>query len=345
VEMTDRLIQAAQERVAVSDQSSIGECRRSAKRVAEGYRFDEASVGRICIIATEIATNIFRHAGSGCVLLQTLDDGIQPELEILGIDQGPGMNNVDECMRDGFSTTGTAGQGLGAVSRLSTTFDLFSQPDQGTVVLSRTKGKAISPLVSAPTAGLQFGAICLAVAGEIECGDCWRLAASAAQIGMLVVDGLGHGPLAARAAKDAAAGFEPKPLDEPQSLVQTLHRALSGTRGAAAASALLNTENRRVAFAGVGNICGAVVTAERSRGMVSHNGILGVNLLRTQQFEYDWPIGSLVVMHSDGMSARWDLKAYPGLMQRHPAIIAGLLFRDFARSRDDVSVLVVSHTP
>jgi anti-sigma regulatory factor (Ser/Thr protein kinase) len=332
-----------QERVAVSDQSSIGECRRNAKRIAEGYGFDEASVGRVCIVATEIATNIVRHAGSGCVLLQMLDDGIRPELEILGIDRGPGMNNVDQCMRDGFSTAGTAGQGLGAVSRLSTTFDLFSQPEQGTVVLSRTAGKTSTPLVPAPHAGLQFGAICLAVAGEIECGDCWRVAESATRIGMLVIDGLGHGPLAASAANGAAASFKPKPLDEPQSLMQTFHRALSGTRGAAAASALLDTEKRRVAFAGVGNISGAVVTTERSRGMVSHNGILGVKLLRTQQFEYDWPVGSHVVMHSDGMSARWDLKSYPGLMQRHPAIIAGVLFRDFARSRDDVSVLVVSH--
>jgi Stage II sporulation protein E (SpoIIE) len=124
-----------------------------------------------------------------------------------------------------------------------------------------------------------------------------------------------------------------------------LHRALSGSRGAAAACAQLDVENRRVTYSGVGNICGSVVASERSRGMVSHNGILGVKLLRTQQFEYDWPTGSCVVMHSDGMSARWDLKAYPGLMGRHPAVVAGVLFRDYGRDRDDVSVLVVSHTP
>ena len=341
--MIDRVISGVQEQVAISDQSAIGECRRSARRMAEGYGFDEASVGRICIIATEIATNILRHAGSGCVLLQVLDDGVRPELEILGIDRGPGMNDVDQCMRDGFSTAGTAGQGLGAVSRLSTTFDVHSLPERGTVIVSRTTGKAATKLLAAPPVGFQLGAICLAVAGEIECGDCWRVGQSTTLISMLVADGLGHGPLAAAASKDAASKFESKPFDEPQSIMNSFHQALSGSRGAAAACALLDVENRRIAFSGVGNICGSVVTTERSRGMVSHNGILGVKPLRTQQFEYDWPAGSCVVMHSDGISARWDLKAYPGLMGRHPAIIAGVLFRDYGRARDDVSVLVVSH--
>ena len=71
--------------------------------------------------------------------MQVLDDGTNQEFELLAIDQGPGMRDVDACMRDGHSTAGTAGCGLGAVLRLSGTFDLFSAPGQGTVVLSRTE--------------------------------------------------------------------------------------------------------------------------------------------------------------------------------------------------------------
>jgi hypothetical protein len=120
-----------------------------------------------------------------------------------------------------------------------------------------------------------------------------------------------------------------------------LHGALFGTRGAAGACALLDTARAKIAYAGVGNIAGTVMTAARSRGMVSHNGTLGMQLLRSQQFEYDWPGDACVVMHSDGLSARWSVGSYPGLFMRHPAVIAAVLYRDHGRQRDDATVLVV----
>ena len=344
--MTARIISGTQVSVAVTDASAVGECRRSAQALAESYGFDGLSIGRISIIATEIATNILRHAGTGTVLIQMLDDTVEPELEILGIDRGPGMTNIDSCMRDGFSTGGTAGTGLGAVARLSMTFDVFSAPGQGTVLLSRstrTPRESRAAQTTKPT--LEMGAISVAVAGEIECGDSWRIADGGAAIGMLMADGLGHGPLAAAAAKAAVLAFVLKPLDPPASIMTTLHRAASGTRGLAAACALLHPDEATVDYAGVGNICGSVVTEGRQRGMVSHNGTLGMQLLRTQQFEYQWPIDSLIVLHSDGLSARWNMELYPGLIQRHAAIIAGILYRDFARERDDATVIVARRRP
>jgi anti-sigma regulatory factor (Ser/Thr protein kinase) len=342
--MTVRIIAGSQSRVAVSDESGIGECRRSAKRLADGYRFDEVSVGRISIMATELATNIVRHAGRGEMLMQVLDDGMIPELELLAIDHGPGMQDVDACMRDGYSTGGTAGQGLGAVSRLSSTFDVFSAAGQGTVVLSRThrKGDAARDCANRQTS-LELGAICVAVAGEIECGDTWCVADDGSLSSLMVADGLGHGAFAAVASQAAAAAFTASPFAGPSVSMQNFHRALSGTRGAAAACALLQLAALKVDYAGVGNISGSIVTRDSARGMVSHNGTLGLQLLRAQQFEYEWPLGSRVVMHSDGLSARWSISAYPGLHLRHSAVIAGVLYRDFARRRDDVTVLVACH--
>jgi anti-sigma regulatory factor (Ser/Thr protein kinase) len=339
--MTGRIITGSQVRVTLSDDSDIGECRRSAKRLADGYQFDEVSAGRICIIATELATNIVRHAGRGEILMQVLDDGMNPELEVLAIDAGPGMQDVDACLLDGYSTGGTAGHGLGAVSRLSNTFDLFSIPDRGTVVLSRSersRGSSREPAVR--RSSLELGAISVAVAGEIECGDTWRIADGGSLVSIFVADGLGHGPLAASASQAAVAVFSARPFDAPSLMMQNCHRALSGTRGAVAACALLHCGEARLDYAGVGNIAGMVVTRESSRGMVSHNGTLGVQLLRTQQFDYQWPLGSRVVMHSDGLSARWSVSAYPGLHLHHSAVIAGVLYRDFVRRRDDVTVVV-----
>jgi anti-sigma regulatory factor (Ser/Thr protein kinase) len=340
--MTARLILGASPaRLDVREQSDIGECRRSAKRLAETYGFDEDGIGKVGIVATELATNVVRHGGGGEMLLQVLDDGIAPQVEMLAIDGGLGMRDVEQCMRDGYSTAGTPGTGLGAVARLSTLFDIFSGPGQGTVALSRV-GRSRD---ARPTATLEHGAVCLALAGEIECGDIWRIADDGALAALFVADGLGHGALAATAARQAAQGFGNQPFEDPAEALQRLHRQMLGGRGAVAACARLHVTEARVEYAGVGNISGSVVSAERSQGMVSYNGTLGVNLQRTKQFTYNWPVNSLVVMHSDGLSARWDLADHPGLVKQHPGVIAGVLYRESARKRDDVTVVVARRRP
>jgi anti-sigma regulatory factor (Ser/Thr protein kinase) len=344
VEVIRNIINGPQLSVTIADLSSIGECRRAAKQLAESVGFDDTQVGRICIIATEMAANIHKHASTGSVLLQVLDDGVLLELEVLGIDKGPGMVNVDQCMRDGYSTNGTAGTGLGAISRLSSSFDLFSKVDGGTVAVSRTaKRTSASASPKKPRSGFELGAISLAVKGELECGDAWRAAEAGSAMAVLVSDGLGHGSLAAVASRTAAAAFAAKPFEPPGSAVINLHKAVSGTRGAAAACLILHGAENRADYAGVGNIYGAIATEERSRGMVSHNGTLGIQLLRTQQFQYAWPAGSLAIMHSDGLSSRWNLADYPGLFQKHPAVIAGVLYRDNLRVRDDATVVVARY--
>ncbi len=343
--MTVRFFGGRQWRVLVAEQTDAAECRRVARRLAEAAKFDESAVGRACIVATELATNILRHAGSGELLAQVLDDGRGAVLELLAIDKGPGMRNVNECMRDGFSTAGTPGTGLGAISRMSSTFDIFSMLGQGTIVLSRSMNKPVSPTSpgEAMPRQFEFAAICVATAGEVDCGDAWCIAHDRHCAAILVADGLGHGSLAARASADGVECFKKKPLESPAVLMQEMHRALAGGRGAAAAVALVQIPTSKVSYAGVGNISGHLLTGEQSRGMVSHNGTLGVQLLRAQQFEYDWLPGSAIVMHSDGLSARWSVGTYPGLRSKHPAIIAAALYRDFVRRRDDATIVVGCH--
>jgi hypothetical protein len=156
----------------------------------------------------------------------------------------------------------------------------------------------------------------------------------------LVADGLGHGPLAASAARAATHAFCERPFAGPPDVMQRLHSALGSTRGAAGAYALLCAATSTIDYAGVGNICGSVVTSTGSHGMVSHNGTLGRQVWRIQKFVYDWPSGSCVILHSDGLSARWSIADYAGLFFRHAAVVAAVLYRDHARGRDDATVLV-----
>jgi anti-sigma regulatory factor (Ser/Thr protein kinase) len=319
----------SQRRHLISDASAIGEARRDSQRLAAQAGFDETLVGRVGIVATELATNMLRHARGGELLLQTLDTDNGISIELLAVDRGPGMTDPEQCLRDGYSSTGTSGTGLGAVRRLSAEFDIYSVHSHGTAVLSRIgTGQRAS-----------FGAICTAKDGESESGDTWRAACLAGQKALVLVDGLGHGILAAEAARLAAEVFQSDPFAAPQMLIERMHRALVGTRGAAAACVYFNGSDD-LCYAGIGNIAGRICTHDGSRGLVSHSGTLGFQARRVQQFAYPHAPPSLLVMHSDGLTARWDMATHSGLHLHHPALIAAVLYREHARGRDDATVVV-----
>ncbi|MBU0837157.1 MAG: ATP-binding protein, partial [Gammaproteobacteria bacterium] len=95
-------------------------------------------------------------------------------------------------------------------------------------------------------------------------------------------------------------------------------------------------------FAGIGNIGASLIASEGSRGLASHPGIVGVRFRKAHVFDYPLGEARLLVLYSDGLQTRWNLRDYPGLVHRHPAIIAALLHRDFCRGRDDVTVLALN---
>ncbi len=321
----------------ILDSSHVGEARRAAMSFARDAGLSETECGAVGIVATELGNNLVRHARDGRLAIQWLATPRGNALEILSIDAGPGMVAPERCLQDGYSTSGTPGTGLGAVKRMSTEFDLYSEPGRGTVIVSR-----VLPTKSAQTAppALVWGAYCRPVAGETECGDAWD-ARPTGQLGrFLVVDGLGHGPQAAVAARRAIETFERRSQETPQEFLAAAHGALAGTRGAAAAMLSVDLHTRAIRFAGVGNIAATLCADSGNRGLISHNGILGVQVRKFQAFDYTWPADSLLVMHSDGLRTRWSLADYPGVQLRHPSVVAGVLARDFDRGSDDLTVVV-----
>jgi anti-sigma regulatory factor (Ser/Thr protein kinase) len=321
----------AQRRHIIDEETKVGEARRDALRMAQAHGLDDTIGGRAAIVATELANNLLRHGGGGELLLQPVIAGDATLIELLAIDRGRGMADVEGCLKDGYSTGGTAGTGLGAVRRLAAEFDLYSLAGHGTVVMARVGAGA--------AAG--FGSICVAMDGESECGDSWRLATEGDVTSAVVVDGLGHGPLAAQAAHCSTAAFAEAPFDSPRAIIERAHRSMAGTRGAAAACLRVDRDGQ-VRYAGVGNITASIVTPTKSQGMASHNGTLGVRMPRVQEFEYRRAARAVIVMHSDGVSARWDLSRKPELLHCHPATIAAVLYRDHGRRRDDATVLVLN---
>lgn len=323
----------------IVESSQAGEARRIAIALANRLGFNETERGKVGIVVTEAANNLVRHATDGELLLQPLTRNEIEGIEILALDKGPGISNISECLRDGFSTGGTSGTGLGAMSRLSAFFDIYSVPKLGTACLAQLWANPlpVKPLES----DLDSGVVCLPKIGEEISGDAWATDQNSGRTLLLVADGLGHGPQAAQASREAVRIFRANLGKSPKEIVEAAHAALRSTRGAALAIAEVDFEQLTVRFAGVGNISGTILAQEKTNSLVSYNGTVGHEVRKIQEFVYQWPKGGLLVMHSDGLGTQWRLDRYPGLVAKHPSLIAGVLYRDFNRGRDDVTVLVV----
>lgn len=321
----------------VTDPSGAGELRRRVTALAQALRFDETDVGRAALAATEAATNLAKHArGGGVVIVRPCGRGDARGVELLAVDRGPGMRSVNDALRDGFSTAGSPGTGLGALTRVSDEFDLFSSADQGTVLLARVWAADPGPTGVA----VSIGAVSVAKPGETVCGDGWSSAHFPQRCVIVCADGLGHGPDAAAASTAATRVFDEHAAEGAEALLERMHAALRPTRGAAVAVADMDLAARTVRYAGVGNIAATVWSPGESRSLVSHNGIVGHEMRKVQLFEYPLPPRGLLVMASDGISTRWQLERYAGLGMRDPAVIAAVLYRDFCRGRDDATVVV-----
>jgi anti-sigma regulatory factor (Ser/Thr protein kinase) len=324
--------------VAIDDPSKIGEARRSANAIARAIGLSETDAGRFAILASEAATNIAKHAGHGQIVLRSLGDGGAAGAEVVAIDHGPGIPDLDRALSDGYSTAGSSGTGLGAMSRLASAFDIYTSVGSGTVLVARLA----RPAPAGRVRHFEVGVVRVPKHGEAACGDDWGITVDEGGRAMVAVaDGLGHGQSAADASRRAVDVAVDRSGDQPAMIVAQVHAALRSTRGAALAIAAIEMTGTSVRYSGLGNISASLVSPRETKSLVSYGGIAGHEARKIQEFAYDWPAGALLVMHSDGLSARWDLTRYPGLATRDPSVVAGVLYRDYSRGRDDSLVVVI----
>nr|WP_320067373.1 ATP-binding SpoIIE family protein phosphatase [Micromonospora sp. RTGN7] len=309
--------------------------RRAAERLGHQLDIGETRIADLAIVAAELTSNLIKHADNGVLLLRPVRRGDQAGVELIAIDSGPGMADLTVSSRDGHSTAGTLGIGLGAIMRQADWFDGYSLPGKGTVLAVQVWPRGPVPEQS------WTAALTRPLAGESVSGDGYAVRVVEGRHQVLVSDGLGHGPLAAAATDAALAAFRSAPAASPAVVVQHLHRAMSHTRGAALAVAEVVADAGLLRYAGLGNISAAVVVeGERRRGLVSLPGIAGHQRPVVREYDYAFPSGAALVMHSDGVVDRWQFDDYPGLGSRTPLVMAATLLRDAGLRRDDACVLV-----
>ncbi len=318
--------------VQVEDPSAAAACRGAALALASRLEFPAARTDQLTLAVTEAASNLHKHASQGSMLLRIARGEGRAGIELLTIDAGPGLRDTGTALLDGHSTSGTLGIGLGAIQRLADFCDLYSVPGRGTALVARFWAEPHPEPV--PYAGLVRP-----ISGESECGDVFGAADVDGVLTGVLCDGLGHGPLAAKAATEAVAAVLEEPAADPATLVERAHRRMGHTRGGALG--VVQVTGSAVRFAGLGNIAAVILHGTTRKGMLSVPGIAGHQARSIRQFEYTAPPGAAIVLHSDGLSARWDAAALPGLNARDPLVIAAALLARAGSHRDDAGILVL----
>jgi serine/threonine-protein kinase RsbT len=107
-----------------------------ARRISEDLGFEFTDQSRVATAASELARNILKYAGRGHITIMPAEYDGRTGIEILAEDRGPGIEDVEQAMKDRYSSGGTLGLGLPGVRRLMDVFKIESAPGQGTRVMA-----------------------------------------------------------------------------------------------------------------------------------------------------------------------------------------------------------------
>lgn len=323
-------------RLKASDRSYFAIVKKDIHALACLGDFSTTRLGEIDIVVSEIVSNLSKHAKGGELFVKLIEENGIHGIEIIAIDEGPGMADVPRMMKDGVSTSKTLGHGLGAIQRLSDTFQLYSQKDWGTVILSRIFNAEVPRRRKEP---VEIRSLIVPKPGEKACGDAFACVQTPEHLRLFLADGLGHGTEAAAASTRAVEAFKECEEESPLEIIRHVHQAVKKTRGLVGTVLVFDFKSRTWSICGVGNILTRIQGPGILKNPIAHNGIIGLNIpnsLKDQVIEYE--PNQTVIMCSDGIRTRWELLRHNGVARYDLSIMNALIFKDFARNTDDMSV-------
>jgi anti-sigma regulatory factor (Ser/Thr protein kinase)/serine/threonine protein phosphatase PrpC len=340
----------------IKDEAQVGAARRGVHRFASRLGFGEDALAELDIVVQEIGTNAARYATEGGCLHWTTTLGEAAGLEMFYADKGPGIYDLDRAIRDGVSSGGSLGTGLGAMRRLLDEFDAYSvvkgttrrlassrRSTHGTALLGRkwvSRPRDEAEQTRARRLTKHVGVWSRPRPGEETNGDTYFVGEHDGETLLAVIDGLGHGRGAREASQAAVEMLEQWRGESLDEVLLSVHDALRATRGAVMGAVVLNRQRAAFQYAGVGNVELRVLGSNEAARPIPSNGTLGARLTNVRVWPHRWTEGTTLVLASDGLSATWDINAYAGLLAKSPQLLAGVLLRDFCRNSDDATVLV-----
>ncbi|HEX3383968.1 MAG TPA: SpoIIE family protein phosphatase [Mucilaginibacter sp.] len=327
-----------------SERSYYAIIKKEAHTLAVGAGFEARRVAELDIIIAELTSNLNKYADQGEILLGHFRETDNEYIEIICIDDGPGIGDPNKMIKDGFSSTNTLGHGLGSIKRLSDKLDIYSMKGWGTIVLSRVyKAPQAKTRVRSR---FEARAIVVSKPGEQKSGDGYYCRQEDKVVKLMLADGLGHGPDANLAMNEAVNALKACTFEYPVDTIRFMHAYIRKTRGVVATVIIADLEKNTFNVAGVGNISTKLIGALTSRNLLSYNGIVGHAVPNTMN-EQEMSLSEFqqFVLCSDGIKSRWDLAKYPGIQKHDLSLQAAAIYKDFARRTDDMSVVIAKLNP
>lgn len=325
----------------IEDRSYVSFVKREIHNLIAREEFSSIRAGEIDIVVSELLSNLIKHAGSGEIFYRLQHEDNNKAFEIYCIDSGPGNNNITKMMKDGMSSSNTLGHGLGAIERLSNFFQIYSIANWGTVAYAKILMVEPAKKTISAKNSIHLDALQVCMPGEEICGDGYHLKKTGDETQIFLGDGLGHGPNAHEAVMKAIEAFKECEETEPTDILRFVHQKVKKTRGLVASVASYHHTKREWKTCGVGNITTRLYEGLTARRVMSHNGIIGLNIpavMNTQILsgtDYQH-----VIMFSDGIRNHWELTQYPTILKYASPVMAAAIFKDNARGTDDMTLLI-----
>lgn len=323
----------------VTDRSYFAILKKEIHSLALSAGLNETKVGHIDIVVAEMVTNLVKHAKNGQLLVKLVEENERQGIELISIDTGPGMADINRMMADGVSTKNTLGHGLGAMKRLSDIFQAYSIKDWGTIILARLFATETTAVKK--TEKTIVRSIVTPKTGETACGDGVYTVQNSKHVKIFLGDGLGHGVDAEKAVEAAGKAFLASNETDPVSIIREINTATRKTRGLVGTAAVFDRTEKKWSICGVGNVITKIMGPTLVKSYMSYNGIIGLNLpntLNAQQVTYEKD--QCLIMSSDGLKSRWETIKYYGINRYDPSVLAAALMKDFIRGTDDSSVVI-----
>jgi anti-sigma regulatory factor (Ser/Thr protein kinase) len=336
-------------------------------QVARSSGFDAAKVSKLATATSELARNILKYAGSGEIRIQAVDDGPSHGIEIVARDRGPGITDVEAALQDHYSSSGTLGLGLPGVRRMMDEFAIETEVGRGTTItilawqakprtllsqalqegatrreLERSLSVRDQSEARQVNVGPEFDLayVIRPYQGELVSGDEVYVERRSDRLLVALIDALGHGTSANRAARHAKAVMRENCTASVVALMRTLHDALSSTVGAAISICEINVLTYTGQYCSVGNTVGRIL-GPRDVRLHSVAGIVGSNLRTPVQDRFSLNTKDVLVLYSDGISDRFGKDDYPQLGYQHSKAIVGNVLQRFGKQHDDASCVAL----
>jgi anti-sigma regulatory factor (Ser/Thr protein kinase) len=300
--------------------------------------YSKKKLGEFDLIISELTSNLTKHAIGGEILFAHIKNDYHDYLEVISIDNGPGMADANKMIADGISTTNTLGHGFGSIKRLSDKFEVYSQKGWGTIVLSRIYK---NQKVTKNDFPVDISALVVAKPGESVSGDAFHYRLTPNYLKLLVADGLGHGIEANKAVNEAVTAFDGCSQNDPIEIVKYIHSAIKKTRGMVGTVLVFDLKKRVWQTVGVGNISMKLTTGSGYKNHLSYNGIIGHNIPTSMKVqEFNVSEFNQLILCSDGITSRWETTKFPKINRCDLSIQAAIVYKEFARKTDDMTVII-----